>query len=154
MSKLDEKQRMRFQKLLTKAFDRQLSVAEEKIFNQFLGDNPECAKEWQDMQSLQQVTATMKFKQPAKEVWDMYWLNTYNRMERSFAWILFSIGAFLIGAFLIYDFITEFLTDTEVPEVLRWGISFMAIGGLALFISVLREKLFTGKRDLYREIER
>lgn len=154
MSKLDEKQRAQFQELLTKAFDGELSDAESVAFDNFLAKFPECAKEWQDMQALQRVTASMKFKQPSKEVWDMYWHDTYNRLERGFAWILFSIGAFLVGAFVIYNFITEFLADAQVPEILRWGISFMAIGALALFISVLREKLFTRKRDPYKEIER
>ncbi|KAA3613691.1 MAG: CvpA family protein [Calditrichaeota bacterium] len=154
MRKLNENQRAQFQDLLTKGFDNQLDADEMVQFDNFLQEYPECAKEWQDMKSLQHVTSTMKFKQPSKEVWDMYWHDTYNRLERGFAWIVFSLGAFLVGAFVIYQFITQFLVDSNVPEVLRWGISFLAIGGLALFISVLREKLFTRKRDPYKEIER
>ncbi|KAA3660567.1 MAG: hypothetical protein DWQ10_06395 [Calditrichaeota bacterium] len=154
MKNIDDKTREAFQELLTKAFDGELSVEEQKQFNHFVEQFPECAKEWQEMQSLRRVTSTMKFKEPAKEVWDMYWLNTYNRLERGIAWILFSVGAILVGAFVLYNFITQFLQDSHVPAMLRWGIAFLAIGGAALFVSVLREKLFTSKNDPYKEIER
>ncbi|MCA9731347.1 MAG: hypothetical protein H6696_03530 [Deferribacteres bacterium] len=154
MKKMDEKSRETFQELLTKAFDNQLNTDELAQFNQFVEQFPECAEEWQDMQPLRHVTSTMKFKEPAKEVWDMYWLNTYNRLERGVAWVLFSLGAILIAAFVVYNFITQFLQDSNVPGVLRWGIAFVALGGAALFVSVLREKLFTRKNDPYKEIDR
>ena len=154
MENLSSEQRVQFQHLITAAYDDELSSQERESFDYFLATYPECAQEWERMQALQQITKTMKFKAPPKEVWDMYWLNTYNRIERGLAWILFSLGAILLGSYAIYNFIAELISDTHLPIVVRTGLITLVIGGVALFVSVVREKLFTRKNDPYKEVER
>ena len=46
------------------------------------------------------------------------------------------------------------LEDTGVPPVIKLAIFTAALGGAILLFSVAREKLFTGRRDPYKEVER
>lgn len=157
MSEQVNREKSRLEILLVKAVDGELSEAEAAEFEMLLHSNPAYAKEWQEMIKLKEVTQMMQFKQPAREVWDTYWLHVYNRLERGLAWIAISLGATILLAYGLYHLAIEmvaFLTDSTAPFFLRIGIVAVVIGLAILIISVLREKLTAAKHDPYKEVKR
>lgn len=96
----------------------------------------------------------LKFMQPPEEVWDRYWLNVYNRIERGLGWVLTSIGAIIVLFYGAFKAVESIIADPELEWFVKAGILAM-LGGLAIvLVSVLREKLMTRKSDTYKEIQR
>ena len=96
----------------------------------------------------------MRLKAPPAEVWDRYWLQVYNRIERGLAWILTSLGAIILLSYAVYQAALKIWADTHLPGVVKFGILTLVIGAVMLMISILREKLFVRKQDKYREVQR
>ncbi len=142
-----------FRILMMKALDGELSPQEDTEFQQFLQDEA-FRKEWLEFKQLKEVTQDMKFKNPPQEVWDSYWMNVYNRLERGLAWILFSIGAIIFLSYGLYQLFHAVMNGSELPLLLRVAIVALVIGTAILLVSVIREKLFVRKRDPYKEVQR
>lgn len=157
MKKLSTTEKQQFEKLLTKAVDGELEKAELVEFEAFIERHPECRKEWQEHSKIKEVTKMLKFKQPSAEVWDSYWINIYNRIERGLAWIAISAGAIILLTYAIYHIIEALfglMSDPSVPFFIKLAI-ILVVGGLAiLFVSVIREKLVLQKKDPYKEVQR
>ena len=96
----------------------------------------------------------MKFKTPPDKIWDTYWLNVYNRIERGIGWILLSIGAMILLAFGGYHFVINVIADKTLPLIIRIGILSALAGLVVLFVSVVREKILLRKSDPYSEVQR
>ncbi|NIR49964.1 hypothetical protein GWO43_15810 [candidate division KSB1 bacterium] len=151
---LSNSDRKRFEFLLTKAIDGELQEEEWNKFQQFVENYPECEKEWQQQMQLKEVTKTMKLKAPSGEVWDNYWVNVYNRLERGFAWIVFSIGFIILLTYGGFKAVEAIIAEPQLAGVVKAGIV-LTIGGLVmLLVSIIREKLFTFKHDPYKEVKR
>lgn len=144
----------RFQTLLMMAVDEALNPEEQREFDAFLKASPEYQKEWDSMRAMKSITNKMVLKKPAKEVWDMYWTNTYNRLERGLSWLLITIGAVVLTGYSGYVFIESFFPDPKISLIVKAGVVLLLGGIMALSLSVLREKIFTHKRDPYKEVER
>ncbi|MFQ5631722.1 MAG: anti-sigma factor family protein [bacterium] len=157
MKKLSAAEKNRFEILLTKAVDGELDNAEQAEFEALLASHPQCRKEWQEHTKIKEVTKMMKFKQPSAEVWDSYWVNIYNRIERGLAWIAISVGAVILLTYAIYHLIEALfglMSDPVVPFLIKLAV-ILVIGGLVvLFVSVVREKLMLQKKDQYKEVKR
>ena len=76
---------------------------------------------------MHQVTRSMKLKEFPDEVWDRFWDDTYNRLERNVGWILFSIGGIVLLAFGIYEVLLHLFDDSVGP----WWVR--AATGVGLF---------------------
>lgn len=144
----------RFRQLMTGALDNELSAVEQAEFEQMLAASPERQNEWNQHRKLKELTMQLKFTHPPEEVWDRYGVNVYNRIERRAAWILVSLGAMVVLFFAGYKAVESMLADTQTPWLAKGGILALLAGGVILFVSVLREKLFTRKTDKYREVQR
>lgn len=144
----------RFRQLMTGALDGELSTAEQMEFQQMLAVSPERQVEWNEQRKLKEIAMQLKFTNPPEEVWDRYWVNVYNRIERRAAWILVSLGAMVLLFFAGYKAVESLLADAQMPWLVKGGILALLAGGVILFISVLREKLFTRKTDKYKEVQR
>jgi anti-sigma factor RsiW len=144
----------RFHRLMTGALDGELSAAEQAEFQQLLASAPARQQEWNEYRKLKEVTMKIKFTEPPPEVWDRYWVNVYNRIERRVAWILVSLGAMVVLFFAGIKAVESVLADAEMPWLVKVAILTLLAGGVILFVSVLREKLFTKKTDRYKEIQR
>ncbi len=144
----------RFRQLMTGALDGELSAAEQMEFEQLLATSPERQNEWNEHRKLKEITMQLKFTNPPEEIWDRYWVNVYNRIERRAAWILVSLGAMVVLFFAGFKAVESILADTHTPWFLKIAIFALLAGGVILFVSVLREKLFTRKTDKYKEVQR
>ena len=144
----------RFQTLLMQAVDGELSPDEQTEFEEFINKNGDCRKEWQQMKKLKEVTQSMNFKSLPTEVWDNYWVNVYNRLERGLAWMLFSIGAIILLTYSGFKAVESIIADPQLAGILKAAILMVIGGAVILLVSVVREKLFTRKADPYKEVQR
>lgn len=144
----------RFIYLIEKYFDNAISGDEEQELNNFLLSDPIIKQEFEEQKIIKVVLNKMKMKNPSSGVWDSYWLGIYRKIERGFAWIAISIGAIVLFAYGIYHTVENFLRDTTTPVTIKWGITLLFVGVVILLISLIREKIFTSKRDKYKEIQR
>ncbi|HYG35873.1 MAG TPA: hypothetical protein VEC99_13865 [Clostridia bacterium] len=144
----------RFHLLMTRALDGDLSAREQEEFEQLLASSPERQKEWNDYRKLKELTMQMQFTDPPDEVWDHYWDKVYDRLERRLAWILVSIGAMVVLFYGLFKAVESIWADPQLPWLVKGAILALMAGGVILFVSVLREKLFTRKSDKYKEIQR
>lgn len=144
----------RFDQLMMGALDNELSGVERDEFERLLAESPERRKEWAAYKELKELTMKMRYSEPPQEVWDGYWLNVYRRIERSIGWVLISIGAMVLLFYGGFKVVEAILGDANTPWFMKAGILTLMAGGVVLFVSVLREKLFTRKTDKYREIQR
>ena len=96
----------------------------------------------------------MNLKNPPKEFWDEYWTKLYNRLERSLAWLAISIGALILAGFGIIKAVEAFLADTHTDPIVKYGIAILILVFVILIFSLVREKIFSQKRDKFKEIQR
>ncbi len=55
--------------------------------------------------------------------------------------VIFALGAFLIIGYGIYEFVSRFLGDTEVPVVIRYGLAAAIAGLIIIIISLIQERI-------------
>ena len=153
-SQLTSAENERFQTLLMKAVDGELNSDERSEFEEFIGKDSDCRKEWREMKKVKEVTKSMNFKSLPAEAWDNYWVNVYNRLERGLAWILFSIGTIILLTYGGFKAIESIIADPQLAGFLKAAILMVIGGSVILLVSVVREKLFTRKSDPYKEVQR
>jgi ferric-dicitrate binding protein FerR (iron transport regulator) len=146
-----EASRDRAHALMMAALDGEASAAEREELDALLARSAELAAEWGRFERLKEVTAGMRLNSPPEEVWDRYWTTTYRRAERGIAWLLVIAGAVVLAGYWIWHAVEAFLADTGTPLFLRAAIAAVAIGALILVVSVVREKIFTARRDPYQK---
>ncbi|MGD9488955.1 MAG: zf-HC2 domain-containing protein [Calditrichaceae bacterium] len=113
-----------------------------------------CKLQYDSFSNLKKETEIMKSIKYPEDYWDGYWETIYNRIERGISWLLISIGAVLILGFVAYEALSEFFNDTQIPLLLKTGIGVFVIGMIILIVSVIREKITSRKKDIYRRIMR
>ena len=144
----------KFVELVEKYFSNDISKEEKIEFERMLKSDSQLQSEFEEQKRIKEVLNKMKLKNPSREVWDSYWMGIYNRIERGIAWIVISIGAMIFFGYASYEIVSAFINDTQAPVLAKIGISMLVFGGLILLFSLLREKIFTSKRDKYKEIQR
>jgi hypothetical protein len=144
----------KFVELVEKYFSNDISKEEKIEFEKMLISDSQLQSEFEEQKRIKEVLNKMKLKNPSREIWDSYWMGVYNRIERGIAWVVISIGAMIFFGYASYEIVNAFIKDTQAPVLAKIGISMLVFGGLILLFSLLREKIFTSKRDKYKEIQR
>jgi len=151
---MSESEKDRFHILLMGAIDGELSENEMREFEQIRGERPEYEKEFEQYKRLKEVTTRMRPKSPPVEVWDTYWMMVYNKIERGIGWLLFTIGSVILLTYGGFKLVESVVSDPHLLWIVKAGI-LLLMGGLSvLLVSVIRERMFTYKRDPYKEIMR
>lgn len=140
--------------LMEKYFSNEISNEEIKEFEDLMNSDSKLKTEFEEQIRIKEVLNKMKLKNPSREVWDSYWMGIYNRIERGIAWVVISIGAVIFFGYASYEIVNAFIKDTQAPVLAKIGISMLVFGGLILLFSLIREKIFSSKRDKYKEIQR
>jgi hypothetical protein len=146
--------RERFERLMTAALDGELSAGEQRELDDMLAGDESLQKEFLSYKQIKEVTSVMKFKAPLNEVWDHYWLDVYNRIERGLGWLLFTIGAVILLTYSGFKLIENIIHDSGLALFARIGLLALIAGLAVLLVSVVREKWFAWKNDPYKEILR
>jgi len=132
----------------------ELDGENKKIIEKHLEECIECRQECAELSQLEEVLNTMEFKKPSKDIWDVYWSSVYNRLERKIGWILLSIGMIIMLAVGAYPAVKGFISDPQIPMILKLGLLAFVGGGIIVFVSIFREQLFFRKKERYKDVRR
>ena len=84
--------------LIEKYFANSLTANEQLEFEKLLLTDLNFKNEFEEQLKIKEVLNQMKLKNPEKEIWDKYWLNTYNLLERRVAWLFVLIPIIIKSA--------------------------------------------------------
>ena len=144
----------RCRQLMMAELDGEISSEEKKELHELLQQNPNLKEELHSFTQLKEVTNTMAFKTPDPEIWETYWYNIYNKIERSLAWFILTIGAGILVIYGIGQAVLNIWEDPQISFIVKVGIFGAFLGVFLLLISVLREKLFLRRQERYKEVKR
>ena len=150
--KIDAEDRCRH--LMMAELDGEISSEEKEELQKLLQQFPNLKEELQSFTQLKEVTDTMALKTPDPEIWETYWYNIYNRIERSLAWIILTIGAGILIIYGLGQASFNIWHDPKISPVVKVGIFGAVLGVFLLLISDLREKLFLRRQERYKEVQR
>ncbi|MBN1509610.1 MAG: zf-HC2 domain-containing protein [Sedimentisphaerales bacterium] len=140
--------------LMMAYLDNELDDEQKRAFEAHLASCDDCAKDMEEFRKLKQMTDSVALAEPEDRVWEEYWNHTYNRIERSAGWILFSVAAIALLIYGGFELIETIIEDRTVGALAKVGLLAL-VGGLAiLFVSVLRERVYFWSRDRYRDVRR
>lgn len=146
--------RDRLRQLMMAALDGEIDEADRRELERGLACDGEIRAEWEALNEVKDITASLKFREPPREVWGDYWQSVFRRAERGFGWLLLASGAAVLGGYGLWRVVSFLATDGGLPWWLRAALAALLVGGAVLLASVVREKWFVARHDPYREIER
>ena len=139
--------------LMMGLMDDELDDQQKTQVQEHLASCEKCAEEYKAFNNLKKETSDLKLKKLPEMYWDEYWEHVYNKLERSIAWIIVSIGAILVFSYGAYQMTYEFFLDPSRPLFLRLATGVFTFGLIILTVSVLREKIMIRHIDKYRSIK-
>jgi len=144
----------RARRLMMAELDGELGAAEREELNRLVAGDPELENERKRFLRLKEVTDSMALKPAPAEIWDGYWTSVYSRLERGIGWIFASIGAIILLVYGAWQGIEEMIGDASLPWYTKTALLALLFGLVVLLVSVIREKLFLGSRQRYKDVER
>jgi len=140
--------------LMMAYLDDELNDEQKVAFELHLASCADCAKDLQEFKKLKRMTDCVGLVEPEDRVWDQYWNNLYNRIERGTGWILFSVAAIALLIYGGFELVETIVENRTVGVLAKLGVLAL-IGGLAiLFVSILRERVYFWSRDRYKDVRR
>lgn len=143
-----------YKDLMMAYLDNELDDEQRRVFEGHLASCPGCTKELKEFEKLKQLTNSVTLAEPEDRIWQQYWGNVYNRMERNVGWILFSVAAILLLIYGGFELIEQIITDQTVGALLKVALLALITGLAILFVSVLRERVYFWKKDRYKDVRR
>jgi len=113
-----------------------------------------CRHEEKVYRRLEEVTAQMVDEEYPEVDIEVAWETIYRRLERSFGWLIMSIGLIVLLGYGAWQFLNEFLLDPEVPFLLKFGVGAAVAGAIVLLVSIGREVSTKYRSERYREVQR
>jgi hypothetical protein len=144
----------RARRLIMAELDGELLAGERGELERLLEEHPALRGERDRLQQVKEVTDSMGLRRAPEEVWSDYWASVYSRLERGFGWILVSLGAIVLLSYGAWEVVSQMLEDTILPSFVKYAFLALFIGAVVLLVSVLREKVFVGRRQRYKDVER
>jgi predicted anti-sigma-YlaC factor YlaD len=143
-----------YKDLMMAYLDNEIDDEQRKAFEEHLASCPQCTQELKEFEKLKQLTDSVTLSEPEDRIWQQYWGNVYNRVERSLGWILFSVAAILLTIYGGFELIENIIRDQTVGMLLKIALLVLIAGLAILFVSVLRERIYFWKKDRYKDVRR
>ncbi len=140
--------------LLMGHIDGELGPAETKRIEDHLAVCVSCRREETAFRALGEVTEEMINEELPPIDLGAVWDSMYRRLERSFGWILMSVGLIILLGFGAWQLANEFLLNAEQSVWLRAGVGATLTGMIFLLVSIGREALTKYRGERYREVQR
>jgi predicted anti-sigma-YlaC factor YlaD len=140
--------------LMMAYLDNELNEEQKRAFEEHLAGCPDCTRDLAEFRKLKRMTDSVTFVEPEDRVWEQYWSNVYNRIERGIGWILFSVAAILLLIYGGFQAIESIIEDPAVGVLMKIGLLALLGGLVILFVSILRERVYFWSRDRYRDVRR
>jgi anti-sigma factor RsiW len=129
--------------------DNELTQQEQQKVQNHIDSCESCAQEFKELQALKQQMAALEYPTTDSAVLEQLEQDLLSNSSQKLGWSLLAAGWLGLTIFGLCMF---FLSD-DVPLLLRLFYGLMVVGGLSLFISVLRQRLITYKKDKYRKVK-
>ena len=143
-----------YKDLMMGYLDDELSDEQRIKFKEHLTDCSDCREELEDFKKLKAITDDVTLMEPEDKIWQQYWGNIYNRLERGVGWILFGISAILLLIYGGFKMIEEIVNDPKTGFGLKVGLIALIVGLAILFVSAARERLHFWSKDRYKDVRR
>ncbi len=143
-----------YKDLMMGYLDDELSDEQRTTFQEHLSDCSDCREELEEFKKLKAITDDVTLMQPEDKIWQQYWGNIYNRLERGIGWILFGISAILLLIYGGFKMIEEIVKDPTIGLGLKAGLIALIVGLAILFVSAARERLHFWSKDRYKDVRR
>jgi len=143
-----------YRDLMMAFLDQELDGPQRRAFEDHIAGCRGCAEELAQFQQLKTLTDRVTLAEPEDRIWQQYWDNVYNRIERGLGWMLFSIAAILLILYGGFKAIETIVTDPAVGLFLKITLLALIAGVGVLFVSVARERLYFWKRERYKDVRR
>ena len=105
--------------LIMAYLDGELDDTQKKVLQEHLTQCTQCSKELEEFKSLKSMTDNINLSEPEDQVWQRYWDNVYNRLERGMGWMLMSAAGICLGVFGGFKAIEYIVTDQSVSLFLK-----------------------------------
>jgi hypothetical protein len=107
--------------------------------------------ELESMRRMVRAADALEFEAPPDAVWDGFAESVLSQTERRFGWTFLLLGGVVLIGWSLY----HVLFDPWAPGAVRAGMGAVGLGGVALFGSVLRQRLLMRRSDRYsRDVRR
>lgn len=140
--------------LMMRHFDEEISEADEGRLREHLETCQRCQTRFAEYGKIVAAASGATLPEVPEEEWEVYWTGVYNRIERGFAWTVISVALGVLLAFGLVKLAIVLVQAENLPVWVKLAIAALAGGVTLLFISVVREKVFLGKKDKYRGVIR
>jgi len=108
-----------------------------------------CKKIYQDLKELKSQIGSLEYKDSDVEMLDKLESDLTSTVTRRGGMALLILGFCICVGFSLL----MFFTASDVPFVVKLFYGLFIFGGLALFVSVLRQRMMTYKNDKYRKVK-
>ena len=106
-----------FEELLKKFISGDISENEGERFREHLAYCLHCQQELDQYDALEDMMKKMKLQDPEDAMWEGDWESIYNRLERSFGWVIFSLGAIMLLFYGLFKLVEQLIADPTVAMI-------------------------------------
>ncbi len=129
--------------------DGELTQQETQRVQIHVEDCGHCRQVYQDLKALKAQVGQLDYPSADTQMLEDLESDLTAKFARRSGFLLLIIGFALAIGFGLFTF----FTDPSVPLIVQLCYGLYIVGGLALFISVLRQRLKTYKNDKYRKVD-
>ena len=140
--------------LMMAYLDGELDEAQKSTLQAHLKTCPQCQSELDEFNKLKEITDSISLTEPEDRIWEHYWDNVYNRVERHIGWILSSVAGILLFIYGGFRAIENVMLNPGVAMFCKVCLVVLIVGCAVLFVSVLRERLYFWQKDRYKDVRR
>ena len=140
----------KYHSLIVGLLDNELIPEEIQELNTHLKRCSSCRKEFDEMKEISGKLTLPSFKEPEDEVLDKLWKSPYTRFTHNAGIFMVLTGYLCLFGYAFYEFIIN-KKEAALPKV---AMTALIIGFLILLFSVIRERMKTYKKDIYKEVNR
>ncbi len=137
-------------RMLSAYLDGELTQADRQRVRLYLESSEEGRLELEELTTLQQMTAELRFGDPPDKRLDSIEASLAVQAPRRFGWALTIVGLLSWVAYVVVLYVRNFRWPA-IPELIGGGV---LAGLLVVFLSVVRQRYLERPHDRYRKVKR
>jgi anti-sigma factor RsiW len=138
--------------LLSGYVDHELTQQQAQRVQVHLDTCAECKRLHADLKNMKEQLRQLSYPISDEDMLAKLEKDLFASTTRNFGWILLIVGALFAAVGGTVAFFM-FLAAPDVPVLVKLFNGLFVLGGIALFVSVARERLMTYKKDKYRNVK-
>jgi hypothetical protein len=138
--------------LLSGYVDHELTQQQSQRVQIHLDTCADCSRLHGDLRNMKEQLRQLSYPISDEEMLEKLEKDLFASGTRNVGWVALGIGALFASVAGTVAFFM-FLAAPDVPVLVKLFNGLLVIGGVALFVSVVRERLMTYKKDKYRNVK-